>query len=928
MATDRRKTGKHPNSTKRSKKRISRPKTNINAQKAKNKQHEPTGKDVTIRQSDATWRCVYGRARIGAIMTFAHDTGTLQHLVCTLACHKISAITALYLNEVKINFGASPDPRWAVSGTKADGTVDANYLNKVFMALNDGDENQAAQSDLVTQSAASFPGKWTAAHRQRGLAHAYIILIFNNKTFPDGLPDISFEVQGKSDIFDPRDSTYKYTNNAALIMADYLMNTKFGCSVPPARVDMDRLSAAANECDEDVALINGGTEKRYTVDFTFDTDETKQSVLEKMVTGHGGSLTYVNGLWKVWPARYHSPTVTLTDADLRSAIKIKTRASRRDNFNAVRGTYTSPTNKWQVTDFPIVKNNFYQNQDNGERNFEEMKYPVTLSPSACQRLSKIALEEVRQPIEVNATWGLRAFALEAPNVVLLTLARYGWTNKPFKVVETELILDEGNDSPELKVDMQLRETAEAVYDWNSGQETTVDLSPNSDLSSPFSVPPLTGLTLLSGTDQLYVRGDGTVFSRIRVEWDSFTNVFINSNGFVDIQYKKTADSEWNPGTPVIAEVNFTHILDVQDLVLYDVRARARNALSFVGEWATVTDHSVLGKSEPPSDVTSFGASFGSFGIHFTWDNILDLDLDHYELRLSDSTLEWDSAEFVAEVAGVQYTLALKVTDTYYFLIKSMDSSGNYCDNASSVVVAVLRPSAPIIQHTIVGENVVLKWTESIGQFAVADYEIRYGTSFDQSVFITKVKGTTYTLKGAWSGNRRFWIAAHDVAFNTGDSNFRDVTIYPPFAVATFTAQVIDNNVLLRWTPSTGGTLPVDYYNIYKGPQLASAELIGNTAGTFAAYFEIISGDFVYWCVPVDKASNVGQPASLGVHVDEPPDFELFEDVVLDPELALTLNNIRIEFIQGQPVIIPEPPLPGTSSAGLLTGLVGPLTYSA
>lgn len=924
---NRRTTGRHPNHSARAKKRISRPKTSINSQKAKNKKHEPRGKEYTIRQSDATWRVIYGSVRVGGVMAFAYDITGGSNFICMVCSHLTLGVQDLYLNDVKINFGDSPDPRWAVSGTKPDGTIDTNYLEQVFLAYMNGEEDQEAQPDLLAQSEIYYPTKWGATDRLRGISYAYIIIRFNNKVFADGLPEISFQLAGKSDIYDPRTDTYIYTDNAALIIADYLMNTKFGCSVPPERIDMDRLADAADECDEMVTKLDGSEEKRYTINFTFDTDETKQTILEKMLTAIGGSITYADGKWKIWPAVWHAPELTLTESDLRSPVKIKTLVSRRDNFNAIRGTFTSPINNWQVTDFPIVKNDFYESQDSGERNYQEMKYPCTISPSACQRLSKIALEEIRQPIEVSASFGLRALQLEVPDTVMLTLPRYGWTEKIFKVVETELILEESNDSPQLKVDLLLRETAEGVYDWNSGQETNVDLAPNSELPSIFFVPTITGLTLSSGTTELFIRSDGTVFSRIKVSWDAFTSAFISNNGYVDVQFKKSADSDWNTAAPVIAEINFNHILDVQDLVYYDVRVRARNSLGTPGAWTTATNHLVLGKSEPPSDVLDFYATFGSFGIFFKWANILDLDLSHYEIRQSDATLNWDTATFVAEVSGVQYTLDLQVTSEYYFLIKAVDTSGNYSLNATSILVMVIKPSAPVIQHTIVGPNIVLKWTESEGQFSIEDYEIRYGSSFEISTFVTKVKGTTYTLKGSWSGLRRFWIAAHDVAGNTGFSGFRDVQIYPPFAVTNLTAQVIDNNVLFRWAASVGGTLPIDFYNVYKGSILSTAELIGKTSGTFSAYFEIISGDYVYWIVPVDTAGNFGQPTSVGAQVDQPPDFELFEDLILEPALADTLDNIRPETIQGAPVIIPEPPLPGTGTAGTATGLFAPPTYA-
>lgn len=908
------------------KKRLPRTHININSQRSKNKRPGVKGKEVTIRQSDAPWAVIYGRARVGGVVTFAYDNVTALHLVITFCCHEMDSITRMWINESYVVFGGTPDDRWSVSAVRPNGVVRTVYLDKIFLALNTGTEDQIAQADLVAQSATYFPGKWTTDHRQRGLAHAYVILKYNVQAFPKGLPDLMFDVQGKP-VYDPRTDTTYYTNNGALVIADYLMDTKFGLGVPSSQIDMDQLSDAADICDEVVAVVSGATEIRYPIDLTFDTDETKRSVLEKMATAIGGQITFVGGKWKIWPAVYRTPTLTLTESDLRSAVKIKTNVSRKDNFNAVRGTYVNAYNKFEVTDYPPVINSFYQSQDNGERVWTEMNFPCTTSAAACQRMAKIELEKIRQPIEVTASFGLRAFNVEVPDTVMLTLDRYGWVSKIFEVIEMELSLKGSNEAPELIVDLQLRETASGVYDWNLGQETTVDLAPNSVLPSPFEVPLPTGLTLESGTDELYIRSDGTVFSRIKVSWDAFNDSFTNSSGIVEVQYRKSTVSEWSQATPVSAELNYTHILDVQDGVNYDVRIRSKNSLGVFSDWVMENFHLVIGKTEPPSDVSYFAGTLESFGIRFNWTPINDLDVSHYEIRLSDESLNWDTATFIAEIAGDQYLLRMQIVSTYRFLIKAVDTTGNYSLNATALSVAIQKPSAVTIQHDVIGENIRLRWTQSTGQFAIADYEIRYGVSYDLSAFIARIKGTSINIKGTWTGIRRFWVTATDVAGNDGVPAFRDVQIYAPFAVTTLTAQVIDNNVLLRWSASIGGTLPVAYYKVLRGDTLESAELIGNTAGTFSAIFEILAGTYVYWVVPVDSAGNVGQAVSIPAIVDQPPDFELLLDVILDPDDASTLDNIRIETRLEAPVILPEPPLFGESRAGELMGLFMPLTYS-
>ena len=907
---------------------LPRTKTNINGRKSRNRQHEPTGKEVTVRQNDAPAQFVYGRARVGGVMTFVHNVETLGHLhtVISMTRGLITSIDEVYFNEDRITFG-TPPLGWADGGVKPDGTVTDVYANRVFARMFTGDFDQPVQPDLAAQSAALFPGLWTTDHRQRGVGGVYMILAFAADMAPDGLPELSFVVKGKP-VYDPRTDTTAYSNNAALVIADYLTDPVNGCGVEWANVDTASLEAAADVCDGAVTLRDGSTEPRYTIDAMFQTDETRKEVLEKMMTAWGGALGWENGQVYFTPAAWVAPAVTLTLGDLRSDVTVKTAISKRDLFNAVRGEFVSPAAGWQLADFPPVTNVYYQEQDGGEQIFYDATYPCTISPATCQRLAKIELERMRQPLEVTATFGLSALAVRAGENVALTMDRYGWTAKPFEVVECEIVLDTSGQAPELAVELQLRETAEGVYDWANGEETVGDLAPNTNLPNPFSVPAVANLALASGTAQLYIRADGTVFTRIKVTWQAFTNLFISSGGFVEIQYKQSAAAEWDSATPVAADNNSTHILDVQDGAFYDVRARARNAVGIVGEWSTVPNYFVVGKTEPPSDVLGFGGTINEFDVRLYWDAVPDLDLSHYELRVSDATQTWATAEFVAEVKATQYVQNLRPVSTYYYLIKAVDTSGNYSQNAAALAVGVTPPSAVQIRHTVVGENIRLEWTQATGPHAIEDYDVRHGVSYDLSARVARIKGTVLNVKGAWVNTRRFWVAAYDVAGNLGIPAFRDVTIYAPFAVVNLTAQVIDNNVLLRWGASPGGTLPVEAYRVYRGDVLESAELIGEVKGTFAAIFEIYAGNYVYWVVPVDTAGNVGQPSQVGAKVDQPPDFELLVDVILDPANADTLDNIRIEKVSAPPEILAEPPIPGTEPPGEVYGsMLTGLTYT-
>lgn len=849
------------------------------------------GKDVASLEAAGNWQVIYGETRVGGNITFAHVNNNNQylHLVVTVAAHEIESVEKIYLDGQEVIFGASPDPNWStgIKDLKTGQIRDAT--NKVYRIVNDGTPSNPAIPELV----ANVPEKWTSYHTQSGRAHVYIVLVWDAILFPNGLPKISFLVRGKK-CYDPRTATTAWTQNAALIIADYLRNTEYGmgCAVSELEYATGKAGSfydAADVCDENVNLLAGGTEDRYTINGSFVVGQSHQAIIEELCSAMAGSVTYSAGKWKCWPAKWREPEISLSEGDILSDLKIITKISKRDSFNAVKGTFISPASYYEETDFPAVRNSYYKSQDNNEEIFEEIQLPFTQSAATCQRIAKIELERIRQPITVELTAKLKAYQVEAGETLTLTWQRLGWSEKEFEVEESELVFVDGNGAQALAVRMVLRETAEAVYDWNNGLETTLDVASNTDLPSPYSVPVLTGLAAESGTNQLDIRSDGTVFSRLKVSWNSVADYFVSSGGYVEVQYRKSGASDWSVATPVPAEFNFTRILDVQDGELYQVRVRLRSAVGKTGEFTTI-EHTVVGKSQAPSTPTGFMGELGQFGIFLKWTKVTDLDIAFYEIRLAELGGSWDTAQVIAQTASNSKQIEMELAGSRLFLIKAMDTSENYSTEPAQLVMDIEAPTAPTVTSEIRGESLVLNWSASVGDFEIREYEIRKGSVFASATVEATIKGTSYARKVDWSGNETFWIAARDVAGNLGSPTAKDVAIAVPGAVVGLGVEVIDNNVLLKWSPPSTGSLPVDHYNVYKGAEFGSATLVGQVSATFCALFEIVSGSYIYWVEAVDSADTESVATPVAAIVDEPPDYVLLDDQILDPDTGSTVNG--------------------------------------
>ena len=206
----------------------------------------------------------------------------------------------------------------AAASVSSSGTVDTlfpDFGSKVYMeallgghsatftGMLSGTPNDGDTGNLVGPS----PNPWTSAHKLLGKTSVFLRLHYDDKYFSNGLPAISFLVSGKNDIADLRTSpiTYGYTENPALCIADYLSNTAFGFKANyGTEIPIPQLNAAANICDESVALAAGGLEPRYTCNGGFPITMKRGEVLQNLLTACGGRLTYTGGQFLIQPAAW------------------------------------------------------------------------------------------------------------------------------------------------------------------------------------------------------------------------------------------------------------------------------------------------------------------------------------------------------------------------------------------------------------------------------------------------------------------------------------------------------------------------------------------------------------------------------------------------------------------------------------------------
>ena len=281
-------------------------------------------------------------------------------------------------------------------------------------------------------------------------------------------------------------------------------------------------------------------EPRYTCSGVIDSSRTPRDNMADILSSMGGKAVYTQGKWKVRAAVYTPPLLEYDESDIVSKVNLQTKHSLRERFNAVKGQYFSPINLGVPAEYPQIKNSLYQTEDGGERIFGILDLPFTSHPHTAQRLAKIKLEEHRQSIVFKGSFSLAALAIQPTDTIFLSILRMGWDRKVFEVVEWEFVgKNDDKKIPIFTVDMTLKETASGVYDWNMGEETTVDLAPNTNLANPLSA--VTGITV---EFEVIIGEDGTAYTSMKVCWDQHPSPVIAS---YSMEYRKTGDLVWTPG---------------------------------------------------------------------------------------------------------------------------------------------------------------------------------------------------------------------------------------------------------------------------------------------------------------------------------------------------------------------------------------------
>ena len=281
---------------------------------------------------------------------------------------------------------------------------------------------------------------------------------------------------------------------------------------------------------------------------------------------------------------------------------------------------------------------------------------------------------------------MEAFQLNIGDTVNITNERFGWTNKTFQLMDWNFQVDLGSGG--LVINAEFRETASAIYDYTTGDYSTVSSGKATNLPKATSVSPPAAITL---TDELVSYNDGTVIVKLVIELteavDNFTELYeIEIKQLTDANGTAVSDTYKQIGRGARTKFEFLNVIDKAS---YEVRARGVNIYG-VNSSTISASHTVVGLSAPPPDVEDFACNITGLEAHLSWKAVDVLDLSYYELRYQNVTTgaTWANSIPIVKKVSRPATSVVVPAKTGAYLIKARDKLGLPSVNATAVYVAV------------------------------------------------------------------------------------------------------------------------------------------------------------------------------------------------------------------------------------------------
>lgn len=665
------------------------------------------GVKVVSKNPLAPRQIIYGECRVGGTLVYLKTRGTGNNtldMIVAIAGHEINSIEKIFFNNEEL---ATADT--TVNSTTVKEVTNSNFVNSenensftsgrlVRFTSGLGADNQEMNAHTIAVT------DFTTDHDLKGIAYIHFEMIYDNEKLT-GIPEISFQVKGKK-VVDPRvhATNTTFSNNPALIIRDFLKDTRFGMRATDTEINDDtnaggNFIAAANACEVQVDDSSGSAKNKFTANGFFDGTTSGSEALEGLLSACAGQITYTNGKFNIFVGTTQTPSETITDDDLITELVLSNQTGLGNLYNTVKPIFVDASNNFISTDSFLRKSGNAESGSSAvdfvsidtpsgetQANYTkimEMQLPFTTNDSEAQRLGKIALNYQRRTQTIEAKTTLKFLSLQVGDWVYVTNERMGFSQKIFQVLASNFADIGDAGSPLLGLSLTLKEidTNVFAFDTSSDYGSITSGSIGDDGTVTLSAP-----SSLAGTATTTVNADGSSTSKIDV---TFTNATGLTPTGTEVELRQTNTF----GTP--NTMNFvsypnstTRFEGLQSGQSFFLRARHTYSNDRKSAYTSVIQVNTTGDTTAPSAPSSLSATDNDEGgILITWVNPSDADFRATKVyRQSGTSTPTNDDNLVATVSGQpgktsqlyeNNTHGVNPNTVVQYFVRAVDTSGNH-----------------------------------------------------------------------------------------------------------------------------------------------------------------------------------------------------------------------------------------------------------
>lgn len=400
----------------------------------------------------------------------------------------ITNMVGLFVNGVWVSIPAT--------GAVAQGYPVASLNGKFWWKFYDG-EQTSADAFLVDKFGAKADRPWTADKIGRGIPYLITTSLWDESLWTN-FPTIMGEFQGIK-LYDPRQdstdggsgsqrwadpSTWAFSDNSMVIIyniergihynptkpdgspATTLGAKVWGGSATAAQLPYDVWAAAMDACDEPVALVGGGTEKRFRAGLRINLNERPADVIKELLIGANSRISHAaDGTIYVLVGVPDEADGAFTDADVLATEPLGSIPfpNLDSIINGATATYREPSQAWEDKETAPYYRSDLEAEDDGRRQVEGLDLGTTFSGTQAQRVIKAVIEEGRR-------FKTHVVALPPEYAQFRVLQALAWTSDRFDYSAKLFLITARTVTPWGQVVLGLQEIDPADHNWTPGTD--------------------------------------------------------------------------------------------------------------------------------------------------------------------------------------------------------------------------------------------------------------------------------------------------------------------------------------------------------------------------------------------------------------------------------------------------------------------------